>query len=281
MSDESTYYRVYHDPGLNSSSLLVGWEEDTGSLGSRVIDYLISKLNPKIIADIPPVGFFSLVGVAVHDDVIRFPEAKFYVLKKKRLVFFKGNAPDTEWYRFLTAVLDVGENHCSMKEVFTIGGMLSTDPHTAPRGLLAIANGPEMKKLLRRYNIDSDMSYQSSGGQRPTLNSFLSWMAAQRHLPGANLWAPTPYYLASVDDPRAVKIIAGFINTKFRLNLDLGDLDEAISRQEAAIARLSASVPEIGNIIKKLENNVPVSEEENGKLIFEIRGALKNQGSRG
>ena len=267
---EKCPFKIYGEPEFQSSALVVGWSEDAGKLGTKVVHYLNRKLGGREFGEIEPEDFFHLGGVSIEDDIARFPESKFYRCQEKSLVIFKSKPPRSEWYKFLNSVLDVAEHYCHAKELYTIGGMVSLSPHTARRELLATVNSPEMKKALSRYDLSMDMDYETRRGQRPTLSSFLLWIAKGRKIAGASLWVPIPFYLVAVEDPQAWKKPLEFFNQRFGLGLNFGDIDEEIKRQNEKIAQLRIRSPEIDNYIGKLESNISLTEQENESLIKEI-----------
>lgn len=130
--DEMQTFKVYGKRELQDSSLIVGWSEDAANLGTRVIDYLNNKLGAEEFGEIEPMDFFPLGGVSVEDDIVQFPESKFYCSYEKNLLIFKSNAPRAEWHKFLSSVLDVAEHYCHVKELYAIGGMVSLSAHTSP-----------------------------------------------------------------------------------------------------------------------------------------------------
>ncbi len=273
--DDKQPFRILHEPGLQKSSLVVGWGDDAGKLGARVIDYLRQKLGAQKFAEIEPLDFFSLGGVAVVNDVARFPQCNFYACPEKNLVLFKGSSPGADWYRFLNAILDVAQFHCDTREVYIIGAMVSLGTHTAPREVMAVANSPEVKEMLGRYGLASDTSYESPPGQRPTLSSFLLWVAQKRNIHGIGLWVPIPFYLLSVEDPQAWRRVIEFFDTRFNLQVGFTDLDEEIAKQKERIAQLALRSPEIDQCLWKLERNHSLTEEENRKLIEGIEESLR------
>jgi proteasome assembly chaperone (PAC2) family protein len=266
--------KSYREAGFQSSSLVVGWSSDAGKLGPKVTDYLNRKLDAQKLAEIEPTDFFPLGGVSVEDDVAQFPESKFYRCEERNLVIFKGDPPRAEWYEFLNSVLDIAEHCCHVKELYTIGGMVSFGAHTAPRELLAVANSPEVKKILSRFDIVTDMDYETSPGQRPTISSFLLWVAKRRNIAGASLWVPIPFYLIAVEDPEAWRRPLEFFDTRFGLGIDFTELDEDISRQREKIAQARIHSPEIDDCIRKLESNISLTREESEKLVVEIEEFL-------
>jgi len=267
-------FRIYAKPEFQSSSLIVGWAEDAGKLGPKVVDYLNKKLEGQDFAEIEPVDFFSLGGVLVENNVTQFPESKFHYCQPYNLVIFKSSLPRSEWYRFLNLIFDVVEQHCHVKELYTVGGMVSFDAHTAPRELFAIANSTEMKEVLSQYNLARDMDYQTPPGQRPTLSSFLLWVAKRRNIAGASLWVPIPFYLVAMEDPQAWKKTLEFLDRRFDLRVDFTDLNKEIERQNEKIAQARIRFPEIDSYIRRLESNLSLTEEESERLVKEIEESL-------
>jgi len=262
-------------PDLEGSVLIVAWAEDAGNLGVRVADYLLQSLGYREFGEVLPEGFFPMSGVNVVDDVARFPESKFYVCDSNNLVIFKSSIPRMGWHRFLTSVLDVACRDRAVKEIYTVGAMISTAAHTVPRLLISIVNNKEIKPTLEPYNVVADNDYETPPGQKPTLSSYLAWLAGQRNIPAVNLWVPLPYYLVSTDDPRAVKRLVYFFNSKFDLGVDFTDLDSVIALQNNKIASLFDKSPEIKNMVRKLEVGDGLDGEESEKLAREMAEALK------
>jgi len=171
----------------------------------------------------------------------------------------------------------VAQHYCHAKELYTIGGMVALSAHTVPRELWAIANSPKMKKLLSRYDLARDMDYETPPGQRPTLSSFLLWMAKGRNIPGASLWVPVPFYLVSTEDPKAWREAVQFFDRRFGLGIDFTDLDAEVTRQNEKIAELRNWFPELDDYVRRLESNLSLTEEEHEKLMKEVEEFLKKR----
>lgn len=263
-------------PKLQSPSLVVGWSGEASTLGANVIDYLNKKLGGQSFGEIEPEEFFPLAGVTVEDDLVQFPESRFYAFPKNDLVVLRSTPPSYNWYKFLTLILDSAENF-QVKEIYAIGGMVSLSAHTTPRLLLGTFNSPELKEALSSYNLDRGMNYETPPGQRPTLNSFLLWVANRRNIPGVSLWVPIPFYLLAADDPKAEKRVLEFFNRRFDLGLDLSDVDKEIKKQNVKLAQARESSPEIDESIKRLESNLSLSPQENQRLVREIDNFLRER----
>jgi len=261
----------------SSSSLVVGWNEDAGRLGPKVIEYLVRRLGGQEVAEIEPEGYFSLGGVSVENDIAQFPECKLHYCREKGLAFCRSDPPRANWHRFLHSILDVAEACCNAQELYTFGAMISFGPHTAPRELIAVASSPEARALLGSYGLSTEIDYETPPGQRPTLNSFLLWVAQRRGMSGASLWVPIPFYLVGTDDPRAWKRVVEFLDVRFDLGLDLGDLDEEVAGQDEVISQIRDRYPDMDNSIRKLENNLALSQEESEALAKGMEELLRKR----
>lgn len=272
---ETSPFKIYKTPNLQRPSLIVGWSQDAGNLGLKVIDYLNKKLETTELGEIEPVDFFSFGGVRIEDDVIQSPESKFYSCQRNDLLIFKSTPPGYEQYKFLNSVLDFAQEYRELNELYTIGGVVSSMAHTAPRRILTVVSQPELKEMLVRYELETNINYQTPPGGRPTLSSFLLWIAKRRNIAGVNLWTEVPFYLAAVEDPRAIKYTLRFLNQRFDLNLDFGELELEIDRQNEKINQLRGQNPEISKFIEMLERGIMLSGDENEKLTKQITDFLE------
>lgn len=264
-------------PEFRTSSLIVGWNEDAGKLGDRVTEFLIRFLSARYLVEIDPSDFFNMGGVTIEDDLVQFPESKLYASPQHDLVVFKSSRPAMECYNFFNQLLDITENLCNTREIYIIGGMTSLSAHTAPRPLLGVFNSLSLKKKLARCEIQSEVTFETPPGQKPTLNSFLLWAARKRNLPGVDLWTPIPFYLMSVDDPEAQKRVLEFFNQRFKLGMDLQIFDESIKRQNMFLSEARIEYPDIDSSILRLESNLMLPQDENLKLEKQIGEYLKSR----
>ena len=262
-------------PEFQYSSLVVGWEDDAGKLGEAVTDYLIQKLGGQPFCEIDPGDYFPLGGVGIEDDLVQFPESRFYACPEHHLVVFRSTPPSFEFFQFFQQVLDVAEQYCNVREIYAVGSLASLNPHTVNRQLLGTFSSAEVKRAFSRIDIDSNVDFETPLGQKPTLNTYLLWAIKNRNLSGINLWVPVPFYLMSVDDPKAQKRVLEFFNKRFGFGFDLSPFDEVIKDQNHRINEARDIYPEIDDYILKLENNLRLTEDENMKLVKLLGEYLK------
>jgi proteasome assembly chaperone (PAC2) family protein len=266
-------------PKLRKPTLVIGWESDTAQLGAGVTDYLMKKLDMQAFCDIDPVEFFPLGGVAVENDIVQFPRSTFYACHQHNLIVFRSSVPRYEWHKFFNLIIDVAQEYYRVKEMYAVGGMVTLTPHTVPRDFWATFSSPQIKQALSYYQLSRDMDFETPPGGRPTLNSYLLWIAKTRNLSAVNLWVPVPFYLMGNDDPISQKKALEFLDDRLDLSLDFKEIDISIEQQNEKLANLRQSVTEIDESISKLENGQPLSEEERENLVKAIDDCLRQRNS--
>jgi len=258
---EPVNLNVRSQPEFENASLIVGWQEDAGKLGPKVIDYLNKHIRGKCFCEVEPEKFFPLGRVAIDNDIAQFPTSRFYAGARKDLVIFESNQPPRERFRFLNTILDVGQYYCKVNELYTVSGTIAPIAHTTPRRLMAVFNQVEFQRKLRSDELE-DMTWEGL----PAINSFLLWLAQRRNISGVSLWPEVSFYLAATEDPKAVKSVLSFFNGRFNLGLDFEEVDSQIKAQGEKLALLRRENPEIDKYIRTLEVGLSLNEEEQLKL---------------
>lgn len=263
---EKPQVEIYLKSELQTPSLIVGWHtKDIGKISSKVTDFLIENIGAKEIAEIKPLYFFSFGGARFKDDLIQFPESKFWVCEKDNLLIFKSDEPEFEHYKFLNTVLEFVESYGGIKEIYTVSGTVSFISHTHPRRILTVFNQSNLKERLKGYGLE-EMTWEGP----PAISSYLLWMAKKRGIPGVSLWPQIPFYLSFGEDFKAISLTLSFLNRKFNLGLDLEEFDSRAKIQDEKLFLFRKENPEIDKYIQRLETGNRLDEEEQLKLIREV-----------
>jgi predicted ATP-grasp superfamily ATP-dependent carboligase len=187
-------YLIHKKPSFKNGSFIIAWCDDAGDLGCSIGEYLLEKLDMYEFADIDLSFFFSLRGVSVVNNVAQFPRSSIYCCDDKKMAILLSSAPKANWYEFLSSVLDIAQTTLDVKSIYTIGGMISLSAHNLPPDMLMSANSSSFKNDLLKYGLTRSKDYETPPGQRPTLNSYLMWLAQKRGIVAANLWVPISFY---------------------------------------------------------------------------------------
>jgi proteasome assembly chaperone (PAC2) family protein len=270
------HFKIKRKPDMTNAKLVVSWNEDAGSLGPAVIDYINDKLHAFEFAEIEPTSFFPLGGVLVDGDVSRFPESRFFSCEERNLVTLKSMPPQSEWHKFLSSILDIAEL-CGISEIYTLGGMVAIGAHSTPRQILAVSNTLDFKDSLAEHELHLGLDYETQPGQKPTPSSYLLWLAKSRGVSGANLWIPVPFYFITIEDYRSWKKALDFLNRRLSLGLDFAEIDEKIKEQNERISEAIARNPDLEASIRKLESNELITQKKSEKLVSELKRQLKRK----
>jgi proteasome assembly chaperone (PAC2) family protein len=262
--------KIYFRPELENASMIACWQESMGGLGKKVVEYLQKHIQAKNFCDIEPVKFFPLGGVSVVDNVVRFPQSKFWAGARRDLFLLDTNQPKEDLYTFLNTVLDVGQHYCHMKDVFTVNASVSGVAHSSPRKLNVAFNRSDAQARLRGYGLEN-VNFEGS----PALDSYLLWLAARRDITAVSLWPQVSYYLANVDDPWAARAVLSFLDRYFDLGMDLSGLDHEIELQNEKLNRLRAEEPQVDKFIRSTEMGVEISQEEQVSLVKAVTGFIE------
>lgn len=268
-------FKFSERPKFENPSLIVSWEEDSGKLSPKVIEYLNKKIKGRSFCEMEPEAFFSLAGVAIENNIAQFPESKFYYpqeAERNDLVIFKGSEPQIERYRFLNAVTDFAQSYCKIKDLYTISGTISPIAHTNPRRISAVFNQRQIQEKHRGYGLQ-DLNWEGP----PAINSYLLWVAKNKGIPGVSLWPQIPFYLAAGEDFQAIKLILSFLDKKFNLGMDFQELNEKIRDQNIKIDRLRDEDSEIDKYIGMLESELSLNEDEQVELTMKVNEVLENK----
>ncbi|MCL0087719.1 PAC2 family protein [Dehalococcoidia bacterium] len=263
--------RIPGKRGAGNPTLIVAWSHDAGGIASSVIQFLDKKLGLEPFGEIEPVGFFSLDGVRIEDNLIQFPESRFFSPSSAdNIIILYSDAPSLDHYRFLNTILDFARDNFKVKELYTVGGIVSASAHLSPRRVFAVVNRRELKGELAPYGVELDVDYRTPAGSMPTLSSFLLWVARRRGIPGCGLWVNVPFYLSALADPIASKCILEVLDQKFELGLDFRELDLEIAKLNEDLEQLMRRDPDLSRHIQMLERGIALSEDEGEKLAQEV-----------
>ncbi len=242
--------------------MIICWDEDTGRIGPEVARYVDEQFNAVPVGDICPIDFFTLAGVAIENDVARLPQTRLYYAEQKNLLILQSANPQFQHYKFITAVLDLAEHYCKVRELFTVNGFVASVAHVAERRILAVFNNRDFQKQFRSYNLQN-MDYEGF----PAISSYLLWMAKDRNISAVSLWTEIPFYVSANKDPQAVKALIAFFNDRFQLDFNFDGLDEKIELQNTKIEHLREENSEIDESLRNLESGLSLSEEEQINLV--------------
>jgi len=259
-------------PRLEKPSFIIGWARDMGAVSGTVADFLADAPGAASFCQIKPAGFFPIGGVTVEEDVAQFPQSRLFSNERNNVVILRSDEPQSRKHEFLNAVLDLAESYHGAEALYTVNGIASMIPHTAPRRVFMVATDLTLRRELKRF-IPAGLVWQGP----PHTSLYLLWLAKNRRLPGVGLWIEVPFYLAGSEDFQAIKTGVSLLDRIFGWGHDLDNLEQRVAEQEQTLAQLRDEDTEIDSKIRILEQGETLERHEQQELVEAVQGALKGQ----
>ncbi|MFO8011514.1 MAG: PAC2 family protein [Dehalococcoidia bacterium] len=274
--EQKESFRIYGDCHLSYPTVIVGWKNEIGKVADTVVESFLELLDLDVLADLCLKDFYVFNGVAVGDDIINFPQSRFFSCPQANVLVFRGDVPDREPHQYLETILDFMVEQCRSEEIWTVGGFVSTISHLSPRRVFATVTQPEYKSVLQDLRVNTDVDYETPPqGARPSLNHFLLWVARRRGIAGYSLWVEVPFYLAGLKDPVGCKAILEVLDSRFTLGLDFDVIDSQAREVNQRIQELQSQNPDVNRSIQLLEQGLALSKEEGETLVREVARVLQ------
>ncbi|MBI5572717.1 MAG: PAC2 family protein [Desulfomonile tiedjei] len=236
------------NPILRAPYLVVGFHgwSDAASVSSETLLYLRETLKTTLLATVkgePFVNYSLDRPVArIEDGIIvdlesTSTELSYWInpYSSRDMVFLLGREPHMNWHTYTDVVLQIARK-LGVEELYTVGGVQDTVPHTAPPVVSVVGSSPEVVDRTMRL----ERGLQRADYHGPiSIHSLLIMGCKAAGIDAASLWGHAPAYLQR--HPRLVIKIVSILNraTGMECSLDLlrqrsADLDhkinEAISR---------------------------------------------------
>lgn len=230
---------IYAKPKLSNPSLVAAWP-GISNVALGAVTYLRDKLSAEEFAQIDPLGFFTLNGALVEENLIltaRFPESSFYFWKNestgKDLIIFLGEAqPSSQRYEFAHEVLALAQSF-GVERVYTLAAAIVPHPGEKPK-VWAAATDAGLLEELRKYGMVLKGDFYISG-----MNGLLLSVAKERNMEGICLLGETPDYATQIQNPSASLAVLEVLTQILEIEIDFGELRALVKHVQEEMERLA------------------------------------------
>jgi proteasome assembly chaperone (PAC2) family protein len=265
-------YQIYDHPPLRRPFFVMGlsgWP-NAGEVATGAVTFLRDRLAAKRLAEIYPEEFFDFTlqrPVAVIEEGLvrrlRPPSNILYYHRNLQaendLILLRGAEPHLRWTTFINSLLAILEEF-GVGKVFALGGMYDRLPHNREPKVSGMANGPELKELLRSHGIEFS-SYQGPSSLHTT---FLT-VCRRHNLPGVSIWGHVPVYVQTIANPKVCHAVLRRLTRMLDLDLDLSDLKRAGDYLDATLDGAMEQNDELRRFMGQLERETgryPVERDQ-------------------
>jgi proteasome assembly chaperone (PAC2) family protein len=258
--------RISERPTLERPLLIAafrGWN-DGGQGATLAAGFLARTWSAERFADIDPENFYDFQATRPHVSLVEgvtrridWPENAFFQARvagaDRDAVLLVGVEPNLRWTAFTRLVLDLARD-LGVELVVTLGSLLADVPHTRTAPVSGSASDSQLVETL---------GLQASRYEGPTgIVGILHDACRQASLPSVSLWAAVPHYVSLAPNPRAAKSLCERLAALLGVEVEVKELDEAISTYTDQVTEAVSSDPETAAYVEELEERVDTLEEQ-------------------
>lgn len=220
-----------------------GWN-DAGQAATTAVRYLVESWKAEPFAKIDPEEYYSFTDTRPTIRItegsqreLTWPSNQFFYYKGEgaspAAVLMIGTEPNLRWRSFCGEVVRLAKS-LGARRFVTLGSLVTDAVHTRPVPVTGFAtdDGVQVKLVARGVTRSS---YQGPTGVVGALHD----ACIRAELPGASVWAASPYYLGSTPNPKTALSLLDTIDDVMDLHLDLAELrtvsDEFVRQVSMAV----------------------------------------------
>ncbi len=273
MIDPAELYEIDADaPVLDEPVLLVALDGfvDAGNAARLACAALLGDADPTVVVRF---DVDQLVDYRSRRPPLRFetdhwasysgPELQIVALADTGdtpYLLLTGPEPDTQWERFVAAVLQVVEQ-LGVRLVVNLTAIPMAVPHTRPIGVTAHGTRPELTEGHEAWFAAADVPGSAVG--------LMEFRLGEAGRDAMGFAVHVPHYLARAEYPQAARVLLDHVGLAAGLYLPTEALSGAAARAEAEIAEQVEASDEVKQVVAALErqyDTVAVNRAEGGPL---------------
>ncbi len=272
---------------------LTGWP-DACEAATRAVRELTRLLPSNTFASIDAEEFYDF---SVHRPLvlngsngnrkITWPINEFHywrasdhgIAADRDIVVLLGVEPHLKWKAYRDTVMQVAEA-CKVDLLLVVGSLLAQVPHTRPPRVAGSASTRDLGPGLEQVRF-LPPAYEGPS----SMTSVIMEAMGQRGIPQISLWGQCPHYLQVAQNPVVCHAILRQLQVLVPVKLDLARTEREANMFNATIAKAIQSQTEIGQYVKRLEQDYdsdtksgrPDEAPESGDIVKDLEAYLRGQ----
>ncbi len=230
-----------------------GWN-DAANAATGSARFLARRLAARKFASVDPEPFFDFTAARPSVRMtlggareLDWPPNDLYYARtgtEHDLLLLIGTEPSLRWRTFAQALLDTLTG-LNVSMAISLGALLADIPHTRDVRVTGTAADPSLNERLGL----STSRYEGPTG----IVGVLQTLTRGAGIPAASLWANTPHYLTTDQNPPAMLAIIQRLQPMLGLDLDLSELESSSVRWRSEVDAAVAANDEISSYVSRLE----------------------------
>jgi len=271
------------DPDLDAPVLVMafrGWN-DAGDAASGAVEYLREQWHGRRFAHLDPEEFYDFQVTRPTVELIEgttrridWPQLTFWHarVEDRDIVLGLGTEPNLKWKTFTHEIVSFARE-LGVTRAVTLGAFLADVAHTREVPVVGTAPSPEESKRLGL----APSRYQGPTG----IVGVVADLANRTALPTVSLWAASPHYVSSSENPKAALALVERLGSLLEVTIDLSDLMPAAQAWEDSIdeqVRQNEALVDYISGLEEADDELGAMDSDGDGLAEEIERFLEQRG---
>ncbi len=258
--------KIHERPNMQAPRMILGFTGwmDGGGVSTGTIEYLLRKLDARLLAEIDCEDFYILNSpgsmeisamfrphTKIEDGLIttfRGPDNRFFYSGAHNLILFVGREPNLKWSEFGDCIFSLASQF-NVSMIYFIGSVAGLVPHTRQPRLSASVSDESLKPTLEAAGVRFS-NYEGPA----SVVTYLTLQAAKKQIPMVSLVAEIPAYVQGRNH-RCIEAVTRWLARILNIQIDLDDLRGLGDRLEERLDEVLQGHGELLERIHQLEEN--------------------------
>lgn len=234
---------IHKKISLSKPVLFAGWP-GMGNVAIGAMDYLRQKLKAELFSEINMNKYIMPESILVNDGLAAMPRPPrnfFYYIDSPAVIFFESETQFSgeAGIGLMKSLINFCQK-MGVRRIYTGAAFSLPASHKEPSEVFGVGSVENMIEFYKKYSVKPMVEGQISG-----LNGMLIGYAKEAGIEALCLLATMPVYAVNFPNPKASKALIEVLMKMTGIQLDLGEMDEAIKQMEKKMESIEQNLREL------------------------------------
>jgi predicted ATP-grasp superfamily ATP-dependent carboligase len=236
--------RIYRNVKFENEPIMLASWPGMGNVGIISTDYLRSKMNAEVLAEIDMSPYFVPESIVVEDGLAELPElprSVIYYTHNPDMLIFESNAQiaGKEGISIIKKLVQFAEMY-KVKRIFTAAAFAQDVSHSSTPQILGAFNRQDMIDEFKAVGVKPMETGYIAG-----LNGLMLGVAANYDIEAGCFLGTIPTFAANLAYPKASLEIIKLMENVFDINVDTSDLEKSIELVTTQFTEIEEKIREL------------------------------------
>ncbi len=236
--------RIYRNVKFETQPIMLASWPGMGNVGIISTDYLRSKINAEVLAEIDMSPYFVPESIVVEEGLAELPElprSVIYYTHNPDMLIFESNAQiaGKEGISIVKKLVQFAEMY-NVKRIFTAAAFAQDVSHSTSPQILGAFNKDEMISEFKTLGVNPMQSGYIAG-----LNGLMLGVAANYDIEAGCFLGTIPSFAANLAYPKASLEIIRLMEKVFAIKVDTAELEKSIELVDTQFSEIESKIREL------------------------------------